>query len=55
MNIKKLKLEKLEEISDSKLRTFRGGKNRAGLPPVTAPTLTVPDGKDDGDDGIKND
>ncbi|RKE46832.1 hypothetical protein [Sphingobacterium detergens] len=55
MKKKRLNFEKLELISDVKLRTFKGGKSSPIADPVTLNTLTVPEGTDDGDDGIKND
>lgn len=55
MKTRKLNFEKLELISESNLKTFKGGKFSRSKDPVTANTVTIPDGTDDGDDGIKND
>lgn len=55
MKKKRLNFEKLELISDVKLKTFKGGKSSQSKDPVTLNTWTIPQDTDDGDDGIKND
>lgn len=55
MKKKRFKFEKLEPISNVKLKTFKGGKSAQSPDPVTLNTWTIPDDTDDGDDGIKND
>lgn len=55
MKRKKLILERVELISKTNLKTFKGGKFSPSEDPVTLITWTFPDAHQDGDDGIKND
>lgn len=53
MKKKKQILEKLELVSETNLRTFKGGKSLPKEDPPVVMTYTMPDGHEDGDDSLK--